>query len=132
MAKGIAPNVPSAPNDATTLQKLASGIQNAMRTVVVQEMIMNQKVRYIVVDAACHVTITSDMLFEMVIGKIPDAVSPILGVPTAGASKLVNTGLQWPAWMAMTQNVDWVLFAVVAVCIVFFLCTTKRALEFVH
>ena len=130
MAKSIAPNVPSAPNDATTLLKLASGIQNAMRTLVVQEIIMNQKVRYIVVNTACHVTITSDMLFEMVVGKIADAVGPILGIPVA--SKVVNTGLQWPVWMTMTQDVNWVLITVVMIWTVLSLCTTKRALEFVH
>jgi hypothetical protein len=120
MAKSITKRVPSAPNDASTIQKLTVAIQNAMQTLVIQENIMNQKIRYIVVNAACHVTITSDMLIEMIIGRLAEAISPIVGSSVVGTPQSTNTSLPWPAWTYLTPSDDWMLMTIVFIKTVLF------------
>ena len=101
--------------DVTTIVNNVTVVRNTMIT---QETKNNQVKKYLSLQgAACHVTISSEMIMSMVVDNFSDAILSVINPNGPRASDLTATGgvvdptTLMPAWT--TWNVDWVVVAMV-------------------
>lgn len=71
MAVAIVPQFPKYTNQAS---RVANTIRETLNTLVVQEMVSHQSIRYVVIESACHVQLSSSIVVKFISEKLSDAI----------------------------------------------------------